>query len=321
MRAMGVDVGGTTTRVAVVDEHARVFHQTRFATPIDRTGDKLFSRLNAAVIALEKQAATEGDVLTALGVAVPGPVDRPRQRVTRSINLPFLADRDVVHDLRSATDLPIFLTTDADAATWGEYAALASTPDIFAHLRLGTGIACGVIADGRVVDLSNGRTDHLDALVVNGAADAAVCRCGKRGCLETVASGIAICEEAMVRGYAADLAELQRGWDGRRTWAVEIVEEVASATMKAVEQIGRTYGVDSIVLGGGVIETLPGILAGISKLVDDRGGRDLESANPGVQRARLGDSAGVVGAALLAMQSNCHARSTCARENESDFVE
>lgn len=305
MRAIGVDIGGTTTRAAVVDEHARTCHQTRFATPVDGTGDDLFSHIHAAVLSLERQAATEGDGAVALGVALPGPVDRQRQRVTRSINLPFLADRNIVEDLRSTTDLPVFLMTDADATTWGEYSALASARGCFAHLRLGTGAACGVIADGRLIDLSSGRTDHLDALVVHHGEKAASCRCGKRGCLEAAASGPAILAEAAACGHAADLFEIQREWEKRIAWAVQVVERAGSATLNAVNSIRRTFEADPVVLGGGVIECLPCMLDVIHQLANADRTNDADQSVPAIQRARLGDSAGTIGAALLALQPSC----------------
>ena len=146
-----------------------------------------------------------------VGLALPGILDHARRQLVQSLNVPFLQGRPVADELAERVGYPIRLLTDAEAAAWAEYTAYTSgkltnakrsrggkpTARSFVHLRIGTGIGCGLIADGEIQRLDAGRSGHLEVLIIDNGPGARVCQCGKRGCLETVVSGRVLHERTL----------------------------------------------------------------------------------------------------------------------------
>ena len=296
--AIGVDVGGTTTRVAVVDADGRVFSSRRGPTPSD--GRAIVQWIADGVRGVVSESTSKGNNPACMGVALPGIVDRAKGVLVRSVNLAALEGRRILDELEEQVGLRVVMMTDAEAATWGEYVTSPTPGDCFAHLRLGTGIACGVVLHGRLMPTDPQRKTHWDMLAVDQSADAAACSCGLRGCLEMIASGRVLEEKARAIGLTDGISGLQTAYAAGRIEAVEIVRGAARAVGTAVVNLAREFNVGSVAIGGGVIERLPCLLAEISEaFTSQRGGR-FGSTFVAVGPTRLGDDAGVIGAALLA---------------------
>jgi glucokinase len=296
--AIGVDVGGTTTRVAVVDADGRVVSSRRGPTPSD--GRALVHWIADGVREVISESASKGNNAACMGVALPGIVDRAKGELVRSVNLATLEGRRIIDELEEQVGLRAVLMTDAEAATWGEYVASPTPGDGFAHLRLGTGIACGVVRHGRLMPTDPARKTHWDMLVVDQSADAAACPCGLRGCLEMIASGRVLEEKARAIGLPDGIGGLQTAFAAGRIEAVAIVRRAARAVGTAVANLAREFHVGTVAIGGGVIERLPCLLADISEASVSQQDERLRATFVAVGSTRLGDDAGVIGAALLA---------------------
>ena len=212
MRAIGIDVGGTFTRTAVIDSTGAVCASHRVATRPGVTGAGLRSSIADCIATVLRESGTKRTAISAIGLALPGIIDRERGSLLRSVNLPGLQGCPLRDELAAAVGLPVVLLTDAEAATWAEYSVCPRRPARFVHLRLGTGVACGVVIDGELLRLDEGRTTHLEVLVIDRSAAALSCRCGRRGCLETVACGAALSGEPVSSAgsfarSASDLAD------------------------------------------------------------------------------------------------------------------
>lgn len=358
MIAIGIDVGGTLTRVGAVDTDGKVLIRDRSPTLASGTGSDFTTQLASAVdrvlARLDETLATQ---ITTIGLALPGVIDASSQKVVRSVNLPAIQDSPIAEALSQHTGHAVRLVSDADAATWGEFTAWLTTlpgseehevhPNQlgnFVHLRIGTGIACGMVSAGRLQDLEPGRRGHLDVLVIDGAGDHAECPCGKRGCLELVASGRALAEQAMRAGYGSEalrssansgniirplaplihteglaelpyrsknrntkaasaLAGLQHAWDCEDPEARRIVGNAAIALRQVVEALAARFSPRAICLGGGVIEALPSIAGQVVCLAEEWKNTTAHKPAVDIVPARRGDDAGIIGAALLAMES------------------
>ncbi len=318
------------------------------------------------VAEVHSEAYGSRSVVGPVGIAVPGTLDHDRRTVLRSVNLPLLDGRAIGQELalriEPSQGTPA-LFTDAETATWGEFASRrlppsrglqparptvrdtqTHTPDVFVHLRLGSGVACGLVIDGVLQRLDAGRTTHLDVLVIDDRPDAPMCCCGRRGCLETIASGMALQERATGLGCTDELPGLQRLWEAGEDAAMGVVRQVAEALAVAISNLRDVFRANVICIGGGVTEHLPAVWQELTNrrpsvvVPDDpsqsaadgwHGSRlrdhallrsnqhahacvgmppDLsrsktsgasQRAEPIVEPARLGDNAGVVGAALL----------------------
>ena len=296
MPAIGIDVGGTWIRTGVVDPTGRVLARRR-PDPV-RTVDELVECLALAID--ELLAEHNDDDAMSIGVALPGIVDAATGLI-RCVNLPFLEGADVVGALASRFDAKVTAFTDADAATWGEYRALSSQPERFIHLRLGTGVACGIVVANKLQNTSGDRATHWDALVVSESREARPCKCGLRGCLETIASGPALEKSAEAIGCRDGLDGLQRLWTKGDARAALIVREATDAIGAVIDNLRHRFAPQLISVGGGVADRLPCLM----ELVGSAHA-DLSSGAamiPEIRLARLGDDAGVVGAALLTLRS------------------
>lgn len=292
----GVDVGGTHSRLAVVDDTGRIIHSVRTTTPRDADGAALCDWIVASLVEMSERCGSLDPhfVDHPLGVAVPGMLDSTRRRVVRSVNLPFLQVGVLAERIERAACRSVALTTDAEACAFGEYHADANRPTAFAHLRLGTGVACGLVIAGRPVLPPRTGDGHVDVLVVQHGEDAPECACGRRGCLESVAGGRAL-ERA---GPSGTLASLEQAASLGDEASRAVVDRAARGIRTAIQQLGEQLAIDVVVLGGGVFDHLP-LLA---KTVSRREALPGESRHmPRVRWAQLGDLAGVIGAARLAL--------------------
>ncbi len=305
MSAIGIDIGGTTTRVGLVDAAGRVARVQRFDTP--RAFDALLDKLSARIQSLREASGLDGSV-TGIGVAVAGLVDRLGGVVLRSVNLPFLEHVPLVENLSVRTGVRVCLVSDADAATWGEYRACAPPPLRFVHLRLGTGVGCGIVFHDTLLPTGQPRTTHWHVLVVDRGRSAPRCACGLRGCLETIASGPAIQERAAALELPDDLGALQLAVARGETGARDLVSQTARAMTIAISNLKSEISELDLVLGspppkdftfclgGGVIRVLPCLFEEVSA----QWAVHPDATGVSLRLARLGDDAGLIGASRLA---------------------
>jgi glucokinase len=308
---LGVDLGGTKVLTALVDADGRVLASHKRPTDARNGPDAVI----ADVVACVRDCL--GDAVhgaTGLGIGVAGQVDGTTGIVSYAPNLGWqnIALGDA---LASATDLPVIVANDVRAAAVGEWqhGSGAGTTDLMA-LFVGTGIGGAVIADGSLLEGSVGAAGELGhtMLVAGGRS----CHCPNTGCLEAYAAGWAIAERARdaVRAdpsagtsltdlagsiddiTAAHVTELYRSGDGLAT---RLVEETGRYLAAGATGLVNAFNPEIVVLGGGVIEALPEMVTVVQDHVRQfalPAARDVVR----IERASLGGSAGVVGAAALA---------------------
>ncbi|MEK6675675.1 MAG: ROK family protein [Planctomycetota bacterium] len=300
--SIGIDVGGTHTRVGVVSADQSVVTSRHLRTRRLQAQSDFVEQLAILIQGVCHDARIADKSCTPIGLAVPGIIDRESGVVVRSVNLPFLeqpsSEESVVRKLSRRVGQPVTLMTDADAAAWGEYKIWRKDGQRedergFLHLRLGTGVACSLIAQGQFQPLPRTGGGHLDDLVVNSPPDALLCACGQRGCLENYVSGPALQCHAEALGYTNGLTDWEKASAHGDPTAIASLDRVATFLSRVIENLQRRYQNPIVVLGGGVFSGLPGLFSACKKQL-------LESAESSLMFARLGDLAGVVGAALLA---------------------
>lgn len=312
---IGVDVGGTRIKSAVVDASGAVLDEATVPTP-DRPGDAI-GALVARIVAGHRRRLSGGASahveVAAVGVVVPGIVDDRTGTAHFAANLGW---RDLpLGDLVAAhVPLPLAVGHDVRAGLVAEHrfgAARDARNVLF--LPLGTGIASAVMADGHLLtDPWSGEIGHV---VVD--PQGRECGCGTRGCLETVASARAIGDRYAERtglaadaaGLAADAAEVARrvaagasaphgstaGPDevARRVW-----DEAVQALAVTLAPVVAALGTNRVLVGGGLVRSGETLLAPLRRAVTARLGAGV---SVDVRAAALGDRAGCLGAAALAM--------------------
>jgi glucokinase len=308
--AVGVDVGGTKLAAGLVAADGSVLDRVRHDTP--RDDPVAIADLVAAVTADLRGRHGLADVPTGIGAA--GLIDR-KGVVKYSPNLP-LTDFPLGKELAGLIPGTITVDNDANVAAWGEYriGAARSARDSMLMLTVGTGVGGGVVLADHLVRGAHGMAGELGHIAV--LEGGPLCPCGARGCLESLSSGTAIARaarEALQEGRigAGPLAALRP--DQVTGKAVTVAAHAGDEEAIAILAVaGRWLGVgiaslvaafdpEVVVLGGGAMQAgallLEPARAGAQDRLLGRGYRDL----PPIVAAGLGDDAGIVGAALLAL--------------------
>lgn len=304
---IGVDVGGTSIRAAVVAPDGSIIDQCRCDTPAARTEAE--SRIAEVIGQL---AAAHR--IRAVGLALAGFMSSDTSRVMFA---PHLAWRDapVADIIARRVGLPVVMDHDVNCAAWAEHTLGAAAPaQISLTVAIGTGIGAGLVVDGRLYRGAYGVAPELGHLTVIPAGRA--CACGKRGCLERYCSGTALAATALERmastGSAPLAAALEAG--GGQLTGVDVARAARAGdavALGAFADLGRWLGLgmamacdvldpEIVVIGGGV--------SGSADLFLDAARVTLEAELTGARYrvvpplvpARFGDAASMVGAALLA---------------------
>jgi glucokinase len=282
----GIDVGGTKTLVVVTDGRDRILCEQVAQTDQASLIGQIARLVNDARSQLQEDIA-------AVGVAIPGIVDPDDGSVSMAVNL-GITHMPLGPMLQTELGLPTFVEHDARAAAiWLSEQAdgSAETPKSIAFLAIGTGISAGIVLDGELFRGDNSFAGEVGHVVAD--PDGAVCACGLRGCLETVAAGPAIgrqADDALAAGRNtvlsphSDAAAVFRAGSAGDEVAVEIIDRVADHLARAIRSLVLTLGVKRVVIGGGVAAAGPALIEPIrSRIARER------AASP-LAQAALGDA-------------------------------
>jgi glucokinase len=306
--SVGVDVGGTKVLALAVDETGRrVGNEARRPTP--RGAEAL---LDVMVGVITEVRASLGEPIDAVGVGVPGLVDRSG-RLAVGPNLPGIADVPFRDELQSRLDLPVAADNDANCATWAEVrlGAARGADDAF-MITFGTGIGGGVVAGGTLQRGHNGFAGEPGHMVVN--PDGIPCPCGRRGCWERYASGSGlgrIGREAAESGHGDRLvelagdAELVRGEHVAMAasegdpGAVEVFRQFGWWAALGIANLVNVLDPEIVVVGGGLVEAGDVVMTPIRSAFRDLVLAGDERPEVPIVPAALGELAGAIGAGLV----------------------
>jgi glucokinase len=305
--AIGIDLGGTKVLGIVMDEGGGILHRHERPTP-ESGGDTVMDAVLDCVSALAEEGAPG-----AVGVGAAGLVDFAAGALRFAPNLPFreVPIRDRVSE---RSGLPCVVDNDANAAAWGEF--LFGAGRGVRHLLLvtvGTGIGGGIIRDGELFRGAHGFAAEIGHVIVEPGGP--VCGCGNRGCWEQMASGRALDRlgrEAANREPNGAIARRAGDDEVRGEHVTDAAREGDPAAVAIVEEVGRRLGEgiaglvnildpELIVVGGGVAEEGELILDPARQaFVESVEAPEHRPAVP-IEIARLGNDAGAIGAAALAL--------------------
>ncbi|MCI0487878.1 MAG: ROK family protein [Blastocatellia bacterium] len=309
---IGVDLGGTRSKAALVGAAGELIHEAIIEA--EEPGSELM-RANMietlrALIADERAA----NRVSAIGIGVPGLVNRKTNRIELLPNQPELSQVDFATEVEKETGLPVILDNDANAAAYGELQAGAARghKDVF-FVYLGPGIGAGLIINGQIYRGAEGFAGEFGHMTID--PEGIECACGNIGCLETIASGPNIVRRTRERLYRDRTSSLSRlALPRDREFTAEDIaraaregDEMAQVMMErtgmflgiALAAVINLLNVEMVVMGGGVMEAGDLILKPTIKETRRRA-FPPSFGSCEVVIAELGHSAGLVGAALLA---------------------
>lgn len=301
---IGVDLSGASMHAVLITREGEVLE--RRESSLDREG--LVAQVAQAVSELRDVSPNIG----AIGVGIPGLVNRQTDRVLVSTDLPSVVRGDIHKELIRATGLRVELENDANAAAYGEFKAGAGrgSRDMF-FATIGNGIGGAIILDGKLWLGASGFAGEFGHITID--AEGIECICGNAGCLETVASAPNIVRRANERLYRDNTSSLSHLATNKEFTAADVAQEAKNGddfSLMMIERTGKYIGaavasvinllnIERIVLGGGVMEAGDLILEPIIREAERRAFQPCFEATQ-IVAAALGTDAVSIGAAMLA---------------------
>jgi glucokinase len=302
---VALDVGGTSMKGAIVGPDGTACAPLRRSTPCEQGPRAVVDAVGATLDLLIEDAQQRGLGITAVGVVVPGIVDDERGVAVFSANLGW-QDLPLRALLEAHTGLRVGFGQDVRAGALAEatFGAARDVRDVL-FVPVGSGVAGAALVDGRLL-VADGYAGEIGHLSVDPAGDP--CRCGGRGCVETVASGGAIARRYATRAGrsvadAAAVAALVREGDPD---AVAVWDDAVAALAHGLTVAVALLAPQLIVVGGGLAGSDDLLLRPLSEIVRARLS-PCAMRMPELVRAALGDQAGCLGAALLAWRAAAEA--------------
>jgi len=192
---LGVDIGGTKIAAGVVDPGGHISLQQSAPMPADKSSDDALQAVLTVIQDVRRATNDSGLTVTNIGICAPGPLDRQRGIILTPPNLPCWRDFPLMDKIIRATGLPVKLEHDASAAALAEahWGAGKLYRNVF-YVTFGTGIGTGYILNGGIHNGSTGLAPEGGHMTID--KNGPKCPCGKKGCIEAIASGSALARRA-----------------------------------------------------------------------------------------------------------------------------
>ncbi|KAB7672104.1 ROK family glucokinase [Bacillus sp. B1-b2] len=311
-KLIGIDLGGTTVKFAILTENGKVQHKWSIETDISNDGKNIIPNIIESMKhRLELYGLTKGDFI-GIGMGSPGSVNIENGTVVGAYNLNWRTLQPVKEQIENGTGIPFFIDNDANVASLGEQwigAGEGSNNVVF--VTLGTGVGGGIITEGKLVH-GVGAAGEIGHINVN--PNGYTCTCGNIGCLETVASATGIVRLArdMSEQYAGDSKLKFMIDDGQQVTAkivFDLAKENDPLAVKVLDKfyfylglacgnIANVLHPETIVIGGGVSAAGEMLINGVMDNFQKYAFPQIRMTTK-LKLAELGNDAGVIGAASL----------------------
>ena len=300
----GVDLGGTTVKIACFDKNGNMQDKWEIPTNTENNGRQILPDIADAVLRYcEKHSVTE---VLGLGIGVPGPVTDDGV-VHGCVNLGW-GEVEICRQLQKLTGFRVVAGNDATVAALGEcWKGGGRGYQNMVMVTLGTGVGGGIVVNGKAIRGSHGAGGEIGHMRLN-REETETCGCGKRGCVEQYCSATGIVRLAKQRLAAANAASVLRGREfackdvfeaagNGDDLAAEVLEQVYAYLGEFLANICCVLDPEAVVLGGGVSKAGQPLLEGVRRHFEKycfHACRDTRFA-----LATLGNDAGVYGAYKL----------------------
>ncbi|PWU68521.1 MULTISPECIES: ROK family glucokinase [Gracilibacillus] len=313
---IGVDIGGTTVKIALISTKGEMITKWEIPTILSNAGENVPRHIWNAIKEKLQDLKISKDRCIGMGVGAPGFIEPETGSIAIAVNIGWrnFPLKDILEEL---SELPVFIDNDANIAALGEnWKGSGNQVHNMLAVTLGTGVGGGIISNRKIISGANGtggEIGHITVVQENGAP----CNCGRSGCLETVASATGIVRQAKewINLGKAPLLEAKWKENGELT-TKDIFEAVASGDQPAKQLIDQIMDVLGFSLANIAVTTNPAkivIGGGVSKagnvLLDPLIEAFRRYALPRISEAceiviaQLGNDAGVYGGAYLVLQN------------------
>ncbi len=301
---LGIDLGGTSAKIAVVTESAKIVKQSSVATSGFPGPAELSVKLSEVC-----QQLLEGRKVSRLGVGVAGDIDSQRGVVRVSPNLGW-TNVPLGKLLQKKMKVPVVVENDANAAAWGFYKTqVPKSVKNLIVMTLGTGVGGGIVVDGKLLSGATGSAGEVGHMIIDESGP--LCNCGMRGCLETYVGGPHIVKKVLsdlARGQKSILQDIQPNEitpqsaalaaEKGDSYALSIWDDVGHALGLAIGDLIYVLNPQMIVFTGGVAQAKDLILKPLARVLAKR---PFQTPVKAAKIIVAGNAAnvGVIGASLL----------------------
>ncbi|MFN7994962.1 MAG: putative N-acetylmannosamine-6-phosphate 2-epimerase [Bryobacteraceae bacterium] len=305
--AIGIDLGSTNTKVAIVKRDGTLFSQASIPTPATAGKQALLGHLRSVATRCRQQAAEAGIRLAAVGIATGGWVDPAEGKVIHATgNLPGWMGAGIRAELEGAIGLPVGVENDANALAVGErHFGLGRDVDDFVCITLGTGVGGGCYVAGKL----NRGSHYLGNAIghINIEPGGRPCTCGQKGCLEAYANGAALVRYG---GNGFETAEqvVQAAHNGH-AGARQALRTYAGYLARGCAQVLHLLDPELLVISGGIAQNNETLLADLEEELSNQViGWDHRAVRIAISPVAC--YGGVIGAAAVALDAARQGRCT-----------
>ena len=238
---LGVDIGGTKVAVGLVDREGKILAQGR--TPMVATGPAE-AAFEAVTTAIDSMSAPLGGTFAGIGICAPGPLDPKTGVVLNPPNLPCWRNFPLAEKIIAKYRVPVRVDNDANAAALAEtrWGAARGYRYVF-YATIGTGIGTGIVLDGRIYHGNTGSAGEGGHVSIDYRGP--LCNCGKRGCIEILASGRAIGARARAK-LATESARHSAILELAKGDVAAVTSELVGQAFKAGDALAREILLDTV---------------------------------------------------------------------------
>lgn len=313
---IGIDLGGTNIKAGVVNEKFEIIAKASTKTLCPRPAKDICDDMAKVSIEACKLAGISVDDVEWIGVGTPGIADNINGTIPYSNNLDF-HDVPVRKYIQAHINKPVYVANDANAAAYGEFVAGAAKGAKNAVcITLGTGVGAGIIVDGKILTGSNLAGAELGHMVIE--VDGPQCTCGRKGCFEVFSSATGLIRMTKEAAEADSTSVLNKylAEDGKFSArhafmamregdksGTEVVKKYCKYLAAGITNTINIFQPDILCIGGGVCNEGDPLLLPVKELVKKEVYTRMLSQNTEIVIAKLGNDAGIIGAAFLGLES------------------
>lgn len=295
---IGIDIGGTDTKIGLVDIHQKIIACEKTKTNASRPSSEIIAEIGQKTLELLDRQGIAMDQCVGAGIGVPGTIDCQNGVVRYSNNIHW-ENVKIAKEMGQFLPIPIKIANDADCAALGEAVAGAGKEyqDVI-MLTLGTGVGGGIILDGEIYEGRGMGGSELGHMVI--MEDGEPCTCGRKGCLEAYASATALIRDAKrLTGKEMAPEEIFAAANAGDSAMKELVDLYIRRLGIGIVNIVNIFRPQLVLLGGGISAQGEVLLAPIREILKDNCFGGEKGKLPEMEIASLGNEAGMIGAANL----------------------
>ena len=307
---IGIDVGGTNVKIALVSDKGKIIYSNSIPTRAEMGYEYTINSMKDAVRDLLKETKMKASDIEGMGFGFPGQIDCQKGIVRLAPNIPGWVNVPIAEIMEKEFGIPTRVDNDVRTATLGElnYGAGVGCENLVC-ITVGTGIGSGLVVNGKLVRGANNAAGEIGHIKLN-MQGGPLCGCGDRGCLEAYASGpsiVAMAEEYIRGGKSTKYRELAN--PDITPYIVAVAAKEGDPVARQIFRImGEYIGMgltsvinllnpEKIIIGGGVADAGDILLNPIRETIAKRAMTIQKEVE--VVPAQLGNTAGVIGASLL----------------------